>query len=201
MKNMKLEEDSNGNLVPTSPQEEPKQEPKEKKNVDKSPKKININKKQASKAQVETLLKYSETRNSPAEHYQIMCMVTEMSASVASYEIERLKDLKVLPKWDFVTNMKITRDPNYYTTQVKKNEQAANEASYAYRLKEYMQAMADKNANTAAIIYLELKNVKEFEEDVKMSENLKASFEKMIAALPIPKEHRAWLEANDKVLL
>lgn len=184
---MKLEENSSQEMEPVHTSVPDKNEKLDTPKKDKKLK-VNTKRKEASKSQMETLITMSEQRNNPRDHYVIMTIAHEMASSDASYEIQRLKEMKVLPKWDYITNRKITNDPNYFVNEIKKKEKQASEAGYAWRLKEFMQAVSDKNFATAAICYIELKNIKEFEEDTLKYETIKKSLEIIVQKIQVPEQ-------------
>lgn len=150
--------------------------------------KIKANRKEASKSQVATLVTLSEQKNTAKAHYHIMTIAHEISSSDASYEIQRLssKDMKVLPKWDYLTNRKITEDPNHFIDKIKDKEIQATEAGYAWRLRNFQEAINEKDWPRAAICYIELKNSKEFQEDTELYEETKRKLEIYISKIQVP---------------
>lgn len=166
--------------------------PDKKPHIPKPPKtlKVKTTRKEASKSQVATLVTLSEQKNTSKAHYHIMTIAHEISSSDASYEIQRLssKDMKVLPKWDYLTNRKITEDPNYFIDKIKDKEKQASEAGYAWRLRNFQEAVNEKDWPKAAICYIELKNSKEFLEDTELYKETKRKLEIYISKIQVPEQ-------------
>lgn len=121
-------------------------------------KQLNIKRKLATEQQLKTLIKLSEQKNTPKEHFAIMAAYGEITASNASFDISTLTnpDVKYNNKATYNVNCKITEDPNFYNKFLEENPIYSAESFVDHVVKELKYSLAINDFKSAAIAKIEL---------------------------------------------
>lgn len=159
-----------------------------------------VNRKLASDKQRNTIVAISEQKNDPHQHFKVMSSLDNLTSSLATYELNRfaMKREVVAPKV-YNINQLITEDPNWYLKNVQAEEDYGNMALYQHKLKIFRKGWDEKDVNSMALAYIELKDQPSFRKILEDEfPTLEKNLKEYISKLEILQSHE---QVYDKLII
>lgn len=128
-----------------------------------------INRTKASKSQLETLVSFSERKNTNKEHFDLITAIPMITKNDASFKIEKIANKPTLPMEIYNFNKKISEDPNVFLDQMDKNQQIYDQV-IDWKIEKFKKHVTANEWADATIIYIDISSYHKFEQEIKLSE-------------------------------